>query len=152
MSYKPQRSFMGSEGDYSVDYFGPEALKTDIDNLMNMFDPTATHPDGTPGGIDFDNLGFKFISENMASLIGVQKIIGIEAAQNVQAYLEALMTLIRDRYTKAETDEVAKTAKEEAISESNKYTDETAEERLSGLSFSLTDEGLLRVTYDDGEE
>ena len=36
MSYKPQRTFMGSEGEYSVDDRGPEALKQDLDNLMNM--------------------------------------------------------------------------------------------------------------------
>ena len=34
---KPQRKFIGREGDYSVDNKGPEAIKTDIDSLMRIW-------------------------------------------------------------------------------------------------------------------
>lgn len=101
MSYKPQRKFLGSEGDYSVDDRGPEALKTDIDNIMNMFDPTATHPDGTQGGIDYGNLSFDLSDEGMAEHIG-GKLDG--SALTVQQIIDLLNQMIKNRYTKEESD------------------------------------------------
>ena len=56
--YKPTRTFSANEGDYSVDNAGPDAIERDIDSLMAMFDPDATHPDGSPGGISPDNFDF----------------------------------------------------------------------------------------------
>ena len=101
MSYKPQRKFLGSEGDCSVDDRGPEALKTDIDNIMNMFDPTATHPDGTQGGIDYGNLSFDISDEGMAEHIG-GKLDG--SALTVQQIIDLLNQMIKNRYTKEESD------------------------------------------------
>ena len=54
---KPQRTFLGAAGQKSIDNKGPEALKTDIDATNKMFDPNATHSDGTSGGIKVENLG-----------------------------------------------------------------------------------------------
>jgi hypothetical protein len=56
LPYKPQRTFTGTVGTASTGANGPEAIKTDEDEIVAMFDPLATHGDGTPGGIAKGNL------------------------------------------------------------------------------------------------
>ena len=139
--YKPTRTFSANEGDYSVDNAGPDAIERDIDSLMAMFDPDATHPDGSPGGISPDNFDFDFMDPSMSSKIGSENIDGLTADQNVFSQLKAivnvllnhsnltdsetlshiggkldgnpmnaqgivdqLLTMIKDRYTKSESD------------------------------------------------
>ena len=58
MSYKPQRTFNGTQGNPSTDTMGPEQLSHDIDELCKMFNPTAVHSDGSAGGVGADNLNF----------------------------------------------------------------------------------------------
>lgn len=94
MSYKPQRTFLGEEGDYSVDDRGPEALKKDIDNVMDMFDPTAKHPDGTQGGISKENLNWEFSEEGMSAEIGSADIDGLDADNNVYSQLVAIVNVL----------------------------------------------------------
>lgn len=53
---KPTRTFTGQEGQPSTGSAGPEAIKTDIDSALKMFDPNATLPSGEPGGIDEENI------------------------------------------------------------------------------------------------
>ena len=54
----PYREFDGEPGDYSVDTAGPVYLQKDLDKLFKMFNPQATHADGTSGGIGTENLNF----------------------------------------------------------------------------------------------
>lgn len=138
MSYKPQRSFMGSEGDYSVDYYGPEAIKTDIDNLMNMFDPTATHPDGTPGGIDYDNLAFKFSDKDMAEKLGA---ILDGNSLTVQKIIDLLYQMIKDRYTKIESDTIL-TNKTNPLIKTFNY------DPTSGILDAITEGGETKRVFD----
>lgn len=133
MSYKPQRTFMGSEGEYSVDDRGPEALKQDLDNLMNMFDPTAVHPDGSAGGIDRENLAFDLNGSDMAGTIGGE-LDGV--AMTVQQIADTLLTMIKDRYTKLESDAKLK---------------EKTDPLLKSMSYDPTT-GVLKVTTESGVE
>lgn len=48
---KPQRTFVGKEGNLSIGTQGPSALIADIDNINRMFDP-----DVTGGGINYNNI------------------------------------------------------------------------------------------------
>lgn len=133
MSYKPQRTFMGSEGEYSVDDRGPEALKQDLDNLMNMFDPTAVHPDGSSGGIDRENLAFDLNGPDMAGTIG-GKLDGV--AMTVQQIADTLLNMVKDRYTKLESDAKLK---------------EKTDPLLKSLSYDSAT-GVLKVTTESGVE
>lgn len=133
MSYKPQRTFMGSEGEYSVDDRGPEALKQDLDNLMNMFDPTAVHPDGSTGGIDRENLAFDLNGSDMAGTIG-GKLDGV--AMTVQQIADTLLNMVKDRYTKLESDAILK---------------EKTDPLLKSLSYDPAT-GVLKVTTESGVE
>lgn len=133
MSYKPQRTFMGSEGEYSVDDRGPEALKQDLDNLMNMFDPTAVHPDGSSGGIDRENLAFDLNGSDMAGTIG-GKLDG--TAMTVQQIADTLLNMVKDRYTKLESDAKLK---------------EKTDPLLKSLSYDPAT-GVLKVTTESGVE
>lgn len=133
MSYKPQRTFMGSEGEYSVDDRGPEALKQDLDNLMNMFDPTAVHPDGSSGGINRENLAFDLNGSDMAGTIG-GKLDG--EAMTVQQIADTLLTMVKDRYTKLESDAKLK---------------EKTDPLLKSMSYDPAT-GVLKVTTESGVE
>lgn len=133
MSYKPQRTFMGSEGEYSVDDRGPEALKQDLDNLMNMFDPTAVHPDGSPGGINRENLAFDLNGADMAETIG-GKLDG--TAMTVQQIADTLLNMVKDRYTKLESDAKLK---------------EKTDPLLKSMSYDPAT-GVLKVTTESGVE
>lgn len=133
MSYKPQRTFMGSEGEYSVDDRGPESLKQDLDNLMSMFDPTAVHPDGSAGGINRENLAFDLNGEDMAGTIG-GKLDG--TAMTVQQIADTLLNMVKDRYTKLESDAKLK---------------EKTDPLLKSLSYD-SDTGVLKVTTESGVE
>ena len=133
MSYKPQRTFMGSEGEYSVDDRGPEALKQDLDNLMNMFDPTAVHPDGSPGGINRENLAFDLNGSDMAGTIGGE-LDGV--AMTVQQIADTLLKMVKDRYTKLESDAKLK---------------EKTDPLLKSMSYDPAT-GVLKVTTESGVE
>ena len=133
MSYKPQRTFMGSEGEYSVDDRGPEALKQDLDNLMNMFDPTAVHPDGSTGGINRENLAFDLNGADMAGTIG-GKLDGV--AMTVQQIADTLLNMVKDRYTKLESDAKLK---------------EKTDPLLKSMSYDPAT-GVLKVTTKSGVE
>lgn len=133
MSYKPQRTFMGSEGEYSVDDRGPEALKQDLDNLMSMFDPTAVHPDGSTGGINRENLAFDLNGADMAGTIG-GKLDGV--AMTVQQIADTLLTMVKDRYTKLESDAKLK---------------EKTDPLLKSMSYDPAT-GVLKVTTESGVE
>lgn len=133
MSYKPQRTFMGSEGEYSVDDRGPEALKQDLDNLMNMFDPTAVHPDGSTGGIYRENLAFDLNGSDMAGTIGGE-LDGV--AMTVQQIADTLLKMVKDRYTKLESDVKLK---------------EKTDPLLKSLSYDSAT-GALKVTTESGVE
>lgn len=133
MSYKPQRTFMGSEGEYSVDDRGPEALKQDLDNLMSMFDPTAVHPDGSTGGINRENLAFDLNGADMAGTIG-GKLDGV--AMTVQQIADTLLTMVKERYTKLESDAKLK---------------EKTDPLLKSMSYDPAT-GVLKVTTESGVE
>lgn len=133
MSYKPQRTFMGSEGEYSVDDRGPEALKQDLDNLMSMFDPTAVHPDGSTGGIYRENLAFDLNGADMAGTIG-GKLDGV--AMTVQQIADTLLTMVKERYTKLESDAKLK---------------EKTDPLLKSMSYDPAT-GVLKVTTESGVE
>ena len=133
MSYKPQRTFMGSEGEYSVDDRGPEALKQDLDNLMSMFDPTAVHPDGSVGGINRENLAFDLNGADMAGTIG-GKLDGV--AMTVQQIADTLLNMVKDRYTKLESDAKLK---------------EKTDPLLKSMSYDPAT-GVLKVTTESGVE
>lgn len=133
MSYKPQRTFMGSEGEYSVDDRGPEALKQDLDNIMSMFDPTAVHPDGSPGGINRENLAFDLNGADMAGTIG-GKLDGV--AMTVQQIADTLLNMVKDRYTKLESDAKLK---------------EKTDPLLKSMSYDPAT-GVLKVTTESGVE
>ena len=133
MSYKPQRTFMGSEGEYSVDDRGPESLKQDLDNLMSMFDPTAVHPDGSPGGINRENLAFDLNGADMAGTIG-GKLDGV--AMTVQQIADTLLNMVKDRYTKLESDAKLK---------------EKTDPLLKSMSYDPAT-GVLKVTTESGVE
>jgi hypothetical protein len=79
-AYFPNRNFNGQEGHLSVDDEGPEVLSADIDEINKMFNPTAVHEDGTPGGISEDNLNFPLD----ADMIAFEEIEGL-VATTVQA-------------------------------------------------------------------
>lgn len=133
MSYKPQRTFMGSEGEYSVDDRGPEALKQDLDNLMSMFDPTAVHPNGSAGGINRENLAFDLNGSDMAGTIGGE-LDGV--AMTVQQIADTLLNMVKDRYTKLESDAKLK---------------EKTDPLLKSMSYDPAT-GVLKVTNESGVE
>lgn len=56
LPYKPTRTFTGTVGVASTGVNGPESIKTDTNEIVAMFDPLATHGDGTPGGIALGNM------------------------------------------------------------------------------------------------
>jgi hypothetical protein len=56
LPYKPTRTFVGVEGAASLGTSGPEALKTDTNEIVAMFDPLSVHGNATPGGIAIGNL------------------------------------------------------------------------------------------------
>jgi hypothetical protein len=56
LPYKPTRTFIGVEGAASLGTSGPEALKTDTNEIVAMFDPLSVHGNATPGGIAIGNL------------------------------------------------------------------------------------------------
>lgn len=133
MSYKPQRTFMGSEGEYSVDDRGPEALKQDLDNIMSMFDPTAVHPNGSAGGINRENLAFDLNGSDMAGTIGGE-LDGV--AMTVQQIADTLLKMVKDRYTKLESDAKLK---------------EKTDPLLKSMSYDPAT-GVLKVTTESGVE
>lgn len=100
---KPQRTFIGNEGDYSVDNRGPEALKKDTDALMKMFDPSSTHENGESGGIGADNLKTDFTAE-----LPVKDKDGM--ATKLQLVLNMIYDALANTYSKLEAD--AKIAEE----------------------------------------
>lgn len=100
---KPQRTFIGNEGDFSVDNRGPEALKKDTDALMKMFDPSSTHENGESGGIGADNLKTDFTAE-----LPVKDKDGM--ATKLQLVLNMIYDALANTYSKLEAD--AKIAEE----------------------------------------
>ena len=80
MTYKPVREFSGAAGQPSKDAMGPEALCRDLDKVMKMFNPDATHDNGEKGGIGKGNLNFNFGEDgtggggSMAEEIGSKEI------------------------------------------------------------------------------
>lgn len=100
---KPQRTFIGNEGDFSVDNRGPEALKKDTDVLMKMFDPSSTHENGESGGIGADNLKTDFTAE-----LPVKDKDGM--ATKLQLVLNMIYDALANTYSKLEAD--AKIAEE----------------------------------------
>jgi len=52
---KPVRQFSADAGDQSIGLKGPDAIEADLDKIMKMFDPNATHTDGSSGGIAGEN-------------------------------------------------------------------------------------------------
>ena len=53
---KPNRTFAGVPGEYSVNEGGPDAIKYDLDNLFAALDPNKRYKDNTPGGIGLENI------------------------------------------------------------------------------------------------
>src|SRR5690606_23224035 len=53
---KPKRTFTGQEGQRSTGTAGPDAIRWDFDSAFAMFDPNATLPDGSAGGIGAENM------------------------------------------------------------------------------------------------
>lgn len=94
---KPQRTFVGNEGDYSVDNRGPEALKKDIDALSKMFDPTSVHESGEAGGIGADNLKTDFST-------GLPVISKDGESSKLQTVLNMIFDALEHTYTKSEVD------------------------------------------------
>ena len=95
--YKPHRDFVGVEGDPSQDNMGPEAIKSDIDQLMSMFNPeaTITYQGKTyQGGISAENLNFDFSDEEMSAKIGSADIEGLTADNNVYAQLGGIVNML----------------------------------------------------------
>ncbi len=53
---KPKRTFSADVGQRSVGAAGPDQIEYDLDNAFAMFDPAATLRDGSPGGINTENI------------------------------------------------------------------------------------------------
>ena len=64
MSYKPQRTFNGTQGNPSTDTMGPEQLSHDIDELCKMFNPNAVHSGGEAGGVSTENMNISGLDIN----------------------------------------------------------------------------------------
>lgn len=92
--FKPIRTFSANEGDYSVDNAGPDAIERDLDELAAMFDPTAVHFDGSPGGISPENFDFQLDGPDMSSKIGSAPIEGLQAENNVYSQLAAIVNIL----------------------------------------------------------
>lgn len=92
--FKPIRTFSANEGDYSVDNAGPDAIERDLDELAAMFDPTAVHSDGSPGGISPENFDFQLDGPDMSSKIGSAPIEGLTAENNVYSQLAAIVNIL----------------------------------------------------------
>ncbi|MFV0515773.1 MAG: hypothetical protein ACK5MV_00035 [Aminipila sp.] len=112
---KPTRQFNGVAGQKSVDNMGPEVLSADLDKIMKMFNPAAVHTDNSKGGIGLENLNFSFgdvgsdTTLSMAEQIGSKAIAGISGT-TVWNQLFAIVAMVLDRYTKAESDTLTATA------------------------------------------
>lgn len=99
----PNKIFQGYEGVYSKDIFGPEALKHDLQLLMDMFDPEAVFDieQGITGGVGEEHFKFKFADEGMLAKIG-----GLLNGNymTAQAIVDWVFSELMDRYTKGEID------------------------------------------------
>lgn len=61
---KPQKGFSADVGDYSLGIAGPDQLEKDLTALDRMFDPNATHENGSQGGIGSDNMQDDSVNDN----------------------------------------------------------------------------------------
>lgn len=91
---KPTRTFTGEEGQPSTGSAGPEAIKTDIDSALKMFDPDALLPNGDPGGIDEENLRDGAVSDRV---IGTRTIDQSVVPNGHTGTLTALLSGIANR-------------------------------------------------------
>ena len=82
MSYRPQRTFNGTQGNPSTDTMGPEQLSHDIDELCKMFNPTSVHSDGSAGGVTADNLNFTGLDINEIGGVASGDIKAIRVKMN----------------------------------------------------------------------
>ena len=82
MSYRPQRTFNGTQGNPSTDTMGPEQLSHDIDELCKMFNPTSIHSDGSAGGVTADNLNFTGLDINEIGGVASGDIKAIRVKMN----------------------------------------------------------------------
>ncbi|MDD4565737.1 MAG: hypothetical protein PHE79_09735, partial [Eubacteriales bacterium] len=112
MTYKPTRVFNGAAGQPSKDGMGPEVLSADLDKVMKMFDPDATHDNGEQGGIGTGNLNFNFSEDgssggsSMAETIGSKEIPELKdpsspssPALTVWKQIKAMVTLFTSHVT-----------------------------------------------------
>lgn len=60
---KPIREFDGTINEDSVGTGGPDQIELDLDKAFRMFDPNATHPDGSKGGIGTENIQDKAVTQ-----------------------------------------------------------------------------------------
>jgi hypothetical protein len=117
MTYKPARVYNGVVGQPSKDSMGPETLSADIDKIIKMFDPSATHDDGQQGGIGKGNLNFNLEEDgsgggdSMAETIGSKEISELKdpssppsPALTVWKQIKALVLLLAG-YIKADGDQ-----------------------------------------------
>lgn len=89
--HKPQRKFMGAAGLPSIDLYGPEALKDDLDDINAMFNPNAEHKNGNPGGIGKDNLKFRFEDTDFAWGIGTSPLQYLQNVATVAGQLAKIV-------------------------------------------------------------
>lgn len=124
--HKPQRKFMGAAGLPSIDLYGPEALKDDIDEINAMFNPNAEHKNGDAGGIGKDNLNFRFEDPNFSSGLGTPALEYLDnettvagQLEKIAGKLETLETYKEDAESAAETavdaKDIAVDAAEDAV-------------------------------------
>ena len=74
---KPTREFDGVVGAPSTGAGGPAYLKLDLDKLFTMMDPSATHTDGSSGGIGTENIQPNAVTTNkIAAGAATDAIIG----------------------------------------------------------------------------
>ena len=89
--HKPQRTFIGAAGLPSVDLYGPNALKNDLDEINRMFNPNADHTNGDPGGIGKDNLNFRFEDTDFALGVGTPAIAYLQNVVTVAGQLAKIV-------------------------------------------------------------
>lgn len=165
--FKPSRYFSADDGDYSTGRSGADAIEFDIDEINKMFDPNASHFDGTRGGIGKTNLKFDIDEEvrervREAEFEHIEDIIfddapteGSTAILTSGTIYEALKdvdtsdiqeTAEKAERTAAEAKETAERAEEEALKKLDVPPDPFAGGYLSVAGFDLEGNPLFRFT------
>lgn len=170
MTYKPVREFSGAAGQPSKDAMGPEALSRDLDKVMKMFNPDATHDNGEKGGIGKGNLNFNFGEDgtgggrSMAEEIGSKEISELKdpsspsnPALTVWKQIKAIVLLIVAHFNNTNNPHsVTKTqvglGNVDNTSDIDKPISTATQNALNGKVDKVPGKGLSTYDYDDTEK